>query len=73
MVAQICQQQLDREPRASKNYRLHAVVHQPCGDGLGFEQARASQAEGGVDQRRVVEDEVALALGGTVFVHESHR
>ena len=49
-------------------------MRQQCGrKSLGLQQAGAAQAQLTVDDRRVVEDEVALALGGAVMVDQRDR
>ncbi len=70
---QVRQQYFHRQPSAGEDDRLHAGVDQVGGDALGFQQAGAAQAQLGIYQWRVVEDDVTLALGRAVSVDQCDR
>ena len=69
-IAQIGEQQFGAQPRTGEKDGLHVVVEQAFADFLRFQQAAAPQAQFGIDEGRVVEEEVLFAGGRAIFVDE---
>src|ERR1700682_3889047 len=61
---------LDNHPRTAEGDRLDALPDPGCGDPASLQQAGATDAQGAVDQGRVVKDEAPLPAGGPVAVDE---
>ncbi len=72
-LTQFAQQHLHRHPRAGEEDCLHAGLQQLQRQFDRFPGRAGPQAEIGVEQRRVVEDNVALAVGRAVLFHGDDR
>ena len=69
-VLQIRQQDLGGEAVVGEDEGLLATGDEFGGDAAGLVEVAAADAELAVDDRRVVENKVLLAGGGTVFVNQ---
>ena len=68
-LAQFAQQHFHSHTGAGKEDRLHAGLEQLQRQFDGLAGGAGAQAEIGVEQRRVVEDDVALAVGRAILFH----
>ena len=72
-LAQAGQQDLDRDPRPAEHDRLAAGTQERQRPALGEGERRPARAGGGIEDRRVDEQDVALAGRRAVAVDEPRR
>ena len=69
-LVQVAGQHLDGRPRAREGDRLHPAADEPLGQLLSREQRRPADPELLVRNRRVDDEDMALAAGRAVVVHQ---
>ena len=72
-LAEAGQEDLDGRPRPAEDDRLAAGPQEGQGPAIGQGQRRAAGAGGRIEQRRLHEEEVALARWGTVPIDQAGR